>query len=388
MPTTTKKKLLYIPSWYINPKGKDPSVFMEAYARMFHDHGYETTVLHTYMKGSFLRCLFKKKIEVSSNMEGGMNVIRIGIAPVVPYFRTFNYWVAWQLINWYFKRKMASCKFDIVNSHVFFLGGYIASNISKKYNIPHVHTEHFSGFLEQTILKRSEIKLFLNCMNQCDQLVLVSKSFKDHFIKMNPELENKATVIPNFITNEFSFVPTNTKGPFKFLAIGASEGNKNIRLLLNAWSILSCEIGNCELTLLGTDESVVQAHFNDSKIPVNINIITSVPHHQVPKIIQEHHCLVSTSYKETFGLSILEALACGRPVVTTNSGGILDFVNESNGIVCLIEPKKFAASMQKIWVTFDQYQLKEISSEVHSIYSKDQIFKKYDALFNKCLSQP
>ena len=39
---------------------------------------------------------------------------------------------------------------------------------------------------------------------------------------------------------------------------------------------------------------------------------------------------VSTSYKEGFGLPALEAMACGCAVITSNSGGCLEYTNEEN----------------------------------------------------------
>lgn len=384
--TTNKKKLLYIPSWFVKPNGKDPSVFLEAYAKMFRDNGYATTVLHVYMKGNFINCLFKKKVEISNLWQDDLHIIRIGIAPAVPYFRTLNYWIAWLLTHWYLKRKVDIKHFDIVNSHVFFLGGFVGSKISDKYNIPQIHTEHFSGFLETTVIKKSEIQLFFRSIKCSKKLVLVSKSFKDHFINLNPDLASKATVIPNFISSDFNFAPIKNVGKFKFIAIGAADGNKNIRLLLNAWDIFCKDNNSVELTLLATNESIVKEHFKNLKIPDNITIIPAVPHDQVPQFIQKHHCLVSTSFKETFGLSILEALACGRPVVTTNSGGILDFVNESNGLISSNDPQQFAETLIKMVKNYDQYELVKISEQIHAVYSKEQVFKQYDTLFRKCLS--
>ncbi len=54
------------------------------------------------------------------------------------------------------------------------------------------------------------------------------------------------------------------------------------------------------------------------------------------------HVFVSASWWESFGIPPLEAMACAAPVVTTNSGGVLDFAE--GGHNCLITPPPGSAS--------------------------------------------
>ena len=68
----------------------------------------------------------------------------------------------------------------------------------------------------------------------------------------------------------------------------------------------------------------------------------NVPRNEIINIISEQtDVLVSTSTSETFGLSMLEALMCGVPVIATNSGGNQEFLTTSNSI--LIENKDYNA---------------------------------------------
>jgi glycosyltransferase involved in cell wall biosynthesis len=55
-----------------------------------------------------------------------------------------------------------------------------------------------------------------------------------------------------------------------------------------------------------------------------------LPPEVMPNLYAGAHCCVQTSYSEGFGLSILEAMAVGRPVIVTAYGGHMDFCRAEN----------------------------------------------------------
>ncbi len=65
----------------------------------------------------------------------------------------------------------------------------------------------------------------------------------------------------------------------------------------------------------------------------NVRCVGKLPRQKVLEIMCRSDMLVSVSKHETFGMSIAEALALGKPVVWTDSGGPRDFLNERNSIL-------------------------------------------------------
>jgi len=60
-------------------------------------------------------------------------------------------------------------------------------------------------------------------------------------------------------------------------------------------------------------------------------IATNIRYNELPNLYAQGDCFVSPTMGDAFNLPCLEAMACGLPVITTNFGGQVDFVNNENG---------------------------------------------------------
>jgi len=80
------------------------------------------------------------------------------------------------------------------------------------------------------------------------------------------------------------------------------------------------------ITTFGQDSGI--------KTFVNFNHIVRPTDRDVRDLYNKYGCFVSTSKHEGFGLPLVEAMACGCPVVTTNADGNMEFCEE--GINCLV----------------------------------------------------
>lgn len=65
---------------------------------------------------------------------------------------------------------------------------------------------------------------------------------------------------------------------------------------------------------------------------------------------REHHALILPSRSEGLPLSLVEAMAAGRPVITTNAGGNAELLNEGEtGFVGTIDQQTFEQAMERAW---------------------------------------
>lgn len=113
------------------------------------------------------------------------------------------------------------------------------------------------------------------------------------------------------------------------LFAGRMTKEKNVDVLIKAIPMISKEIKSSFLFVGNGPE------LDDLKLKArglkNVFFTGKVPHDKMPFYINASDVSVSASTFETFGLSLLESMACGKPVIGANSLAIPEFVSEKNG---------------------------------------------------------
>jgi len=121
------------------------------------------------------------------------------------------------------------------------------------------------------------------------------------------------------------------EGP-AFLCLGSLSERKNVLRLARAFE----RLGRGRLAFVG--DGPLRSRLEGRP---GIRVIGSVPSEQVPRWIAASDVLCQPSLLEPFGQAVLEAMACGRPVVGTRMGGPVEFVPPGAGV--LVDPLDDAA---------------------------------------------
>ncbi len=111
------------------------------------------------------------------------------------------------------------------------------------------------------------------------------------------------------------------------LFVGSLEPRKNLERLLQAWVRLS-DIRNLELVIAGSRA--------DAFRPVSLSgssrrtrFLGYVPEEDLPALYAGATFFIMPSLFEGFGLSVLEAMACGAPVITSHAGALPEVVGDA-----------------------------------------------------------
>ncbi len=85
------------------------------------------------------------------------------------------------------------------------------------------------------------------------------------------------------------------------------------------------------------------------KLEPRVKFVGFVPHREIPLYLHASHIFVRPSLSEGMGVSFVEAMAAGLPVVATPVGGIPDFlVDTKTGLFCEVEnPKSIAEKVER-----------------------------------------
>jgi alpha-1,6-mannosyltransferase len=123
---------------------------------------------------------------------------------------------------------------------------------------------------------------------------------------------------------------------------GRFAGEKNLPVLLQAFARLGSPY---HLLMVGGDHEVRPAR-NVTILPYRRDSL------ELAQVFASADALVHAGTKETFGLVILESMACGRPVVAVSAGAIPEFVDDSVGI--LAQPDDPSSMADAIAALYDR----------------------------------
>jgi teichuronic acid biosynthesis glycosyltransferase TuaC len=123
------------------------------------------------------------------------------------------------------------------------------------------------------------------------------------------------------------------------LFVGRLDTKKGIVELLEAFVSLASRRPNLLLAYIGDGPGAEQLRCKakDFALQDRVILVGACPSQKVAQWLAAAHVLALPSYNEGYPNVVIEALSCGRPVIATNVGGILELVNEQSGI--LVSPR-------------------------------------------------
>ena len=161
----------------------------------------------------------------------------------------------------------------------------------------------------------------------------------------------------------------------KILFIGKVTYYKGIFVLLEAFEKILQFCPSCQLSIAGSfqkDADEVRARIDGMACKSQISLLGVVPRDDIPELIQASSVVCVPSFYEPFGMVALEAMACGKPVVGSDCGGLHYLIPEEGGqLVQPKEPGELAEALLKIVQSPDLQQKM-------GHYNRTLVEKEYD----------
>lgn len=120
-------------------------------------------------------------------------------------------------------------------------------------------------------------------------------------------------------------VPTPT-----FLSVSRLTEQKGIELLVEAFADVAARLPTARLEIAGEGPSraAIEARVRELGLDTCVRLLGHVPHAELPALYRRAWAFVSASVYEPFGLTTLEALACGTPAIVSPLGGGPEIVHD------------------------------------------------------------
>lgn len=232
-------------------------------------------------------------------------------------------------------------------------------------------------------------------INKSDYVTSVSQSLKDDTLKLF-KIKNKIKVIPNFI--ELDKVKKDPNAPCHRYVM-ANENERIITHISNFRKVkripdiikifynVQKEIP-AKLMMVGDGPEKEKAEILCQELGILDKVIFFGNSHEIDKILCMTDLFLLPSETESFGLAALEAMACGVPVISSNSGGLpeVNFDGFSGYLSNVGNVEEMAQNALKI-LRDDAVlsQFKANALEVARKFDIKNILPKYEALYQKAV---
>lgn len=271
---------------------------------------------------------------------------------------------------------------------------------AKKHGIPYVLQSHGSvlPFFQKQGLKKVFDYIFGDrILNDASKVIALTKTEVEQIKKMGVD-ENKIAIVPNGI-DLFEYDNLPKKGEFRkqysipddekiVLFLGRIDPIKGLDLLIAAFSNLTSEINDVRLVIVGPDnEYTLTLKRQIYELNIKDKVLFTGPLYDAEKIkaYVDADVYILPSLYETFPNTVLEACACGTPVIITDQCGIADIVDSKVGDVVECDEKQLRAMILK-YLLDDEFRGKfgeEGKKVVREYFGLDLIIKTLEQIYQE-----
>ena len=239
--------------------------------------------------------------------------------------------------------------FDIIHMHNFrSYQNVVVHHYAKKYGVPYILQAHGSVlpfFQKQRLKKIFDIFFGYRILRDASKVIALTRTEAEQYKKMGVD-EDKIEIVPNGVDlSEYENLPE--KGEFRrkysireaekiILYLGRIHKIKGIDLLVKAFADLVKELEDVRLVIVGPDDgflSTLKGQIEDLNIGDKILLMGPLYEQDKLEAYVDADVYVLPSVYEIFGITVLEACACGTPVIVTDRCGIAGFVEKVGYVV-------------------------------------------------------
>lgn len=310
-------------------------------------------------------------------------------------------------------KKIKDIGIDIVHTQSEFSLGHFGKVMSRKMDIPFIHTYHtmWEDYVHYIMPihgtrniypKRFVRRISRNFVRKAECIITPSKK-TEKYLKYKCKVKNKPIyIIPTGIDTT-AFNPSNFSDKEKLdlksslgilsnekiiLFLGRVAEEKSIDLILNNMPSLFKTNPNTKFLIVGDGPSKNDLEKQAKGLGISDKVIFTgkVPWQEVPKYYSIADVFVNASITETQGLTFLEAMASGVPIVAKYAPNLTEYIhNQKNGIL-IRNPQDFSKNIKNILDNKElSSRLSKAGLETAKDYSVEEFGEKLETLYSEVI---
>ncbi len=300
-----------------------------------------------------------------------------------------------------FMNFVSNLDFDIVHAHEIYQPLSLQSfHVARQRGRPYGFTQH------RNFYPKNWQGLFLNLfyrgvgkkiINSCDFVCATTTSAVDFLRDIG--VKKRIEILPNCLDTEIfrPNIKTNLKEKMRLqdhrliLYVGRLYKDKGVEYLIKAVKTVKNEHPDVKLVIAGAgpERGNLELQVDRLNLQGSVLFVGSFPHQKIHELYNVCDVFVLPSLIEPFGMVLIEAMACGKPIIGSRVGGIVDIVEDgTNGF--LAQPKDSHQLAIKIEMLLADKKLRrELGSNgrkrVENTFSYKAIAEKAVKIYEKAL---
>ncbi len=389
-------KVLFITEWYPSASAPVAGVFVREHAHAA-DLYNDVTELHLAGRDPSLHRAWRLDEETDPALTEGIPTYRLWRQRLLlPSAYLAQFWGVWRA-----GLQLASHGFrpDVIHAHVY-AAGVPAALLARLWHAPMVLTEHLSAFPRRTMrpfdltLARLAFGMAEQVLPVCLYLQAAIEAYGIHArFRVVPNAVNTALFCPAKECPSTRQTPDGLQPPdelMRILYVGAlrADHSKGTPYLLSALAQVPDSAPRWQLEIVGDGpgRGDLEQLAATLKLSDRVSFVGAMSKADVAGRMRNCSFLVLPSLRGTENqpVVLIEALACGKPVIATCCGGPDEFITEDVGL--LVPPADTEALTTAIDYMLghcDQYQPECLSRYAHERYSYEAVGRQLDEVYRE-----
>ena len=276
-------------------------------------------------------------------------------------------------------------QFDVVHHNVLWPQGWQPRWLQSKFNLPYIVTEHWTGYDPVNAGKRHPLLAWMSKFGSRKAAFLCPVTLDLQHKMIDFGIHGNYRVVPNVVdTGVFSLANPNNN-QVRFLHVSSLvDGHKNISGILRVWKKISDRNRDVHLTLGGDGPAEYWKQYGESLgiRADSIDFFGETTWEGVAQKMESSHALLLFSNYENLPCVIVEALACGLPVISTRVGGISEHISDERGIlVDRGDEAGLERALETMAVKIQDYDKTALRNYAVERFSNDAVAAAFEELY-------
>lgn len=382
--TIDRLKVLFITEWYPTAVQPVAGIFVREHAQAVAIYD-DVVVLHPMAKDPALPEARRLVRDTDATLTAGLPTYRLQRRPArLPGLSSVGYIQGVMAAV----HELMACGFrpDVIHAHIY-EAGVPAVMIGAREHIPVVITEHTSAF-PRRLLPPWQVWKARYAFGRADRVLPVSRALQGGIERYG--IQAKFTIVPNAVDTTIFHPPAHLArepGPLRLLFVGGLTPVKGLPTLFEALTRVQWSHAGWRLDVVGDGIQRVAYEQQVAELGLGDQIAFHglQPKAVVADFMQRADLFILPSLWDNAPCVLIEAMACGLPILATQVGGIPEIVDEAVGR--LAPPDDSAAladALARMLNILPSYDRRDIAARA-TRYSPTEVGRALHAIYAECL---